>query len=721
MGSTATASPALVRSAELEFERIAASTSMRSPSWPVAVIAAFGLCALSLVISRGADLATMTDMGLASVLPPIYFVALGTLTITFTISLRRPDPPALLLAAHLVVLIVMLYGVAPLVEETTRTAIEWKLRGITDHILSTGGVDASIDAFFNWPGFFIVMGFFTQLAGLSNPADSFPAWSPVFFNLLYLLPLFMIMRTASANPRVPWLGVWFFCIANWIGQDYLSPQALNYFLFLVILAVLLKFFSPARGAGLGPLNVIAAAVPKRLMRYARFEAPAAASSPVQRVALMAIIVVVFASIAPSHQLTPVAAVALVSLLVLFNRITTRGLPVVMGLLAFAWISYGAVTYLEGHFQHVAGAVGAVSENVNANVTNRFRGSAEHHLIVSLRSGMSAFIWLLALVGAIRRARRGRPDATLAMLAAGPFLLLPLQAYGGELLLRVYLFSLPAMVFFGAAAFLTGTRSHKPLSPQVSVAVAVTSMVLIGGFLLARYGDERMHYMSKGEVAGIEHLYASTPANARYIALNRNVAWRYRDYESHKYVGADQKIPVVDAPGLTKLLSATDVPTYLVVTRSQLAFEEISNGKDSGDWDRLERELLATGSVAKLWSNGDTDIFAAKAPVVVQPSVESVARASTTPAPKRSVQRQRPATRSRTAQPPANVAPVVPRQPVNPVVPVTPPRTTTPPRAITPPPAAQPRQDRVAPATPARPRDTTPPPPPPPSGAFDDSG
>ncbi len=75
---------------------------------------------------------------------------------------------------------------------------------------------------------------------------SYAAWGPVFFNLLWLPALLFIFHTATEDRRLSWLAVWFFYLGNWIGQDYFSPQALAYFLYLVVLAICLAWFRAAR-------------------------------------------------------------------------------------------------------------------------------------------------------------------------------------------------------------------------------------------------------------------------------------------------------------------------------------------------------------------------------------------------------------------------------------------------------------------------------------------
>ena len=99
----------------------------------------------------------------------------------------------------------------------------------------------NLDTYFSWPGFFILSAFVTQVAGYHDILQ-FAAWAPVFFNLIYISPLYIILNTATSDKRLIWLALWTFFITNWIGQDYYSPQGLNFFFYLTILAIMLKWF-----------------------------------------------------------------------------------------------------------------------------------------------------------------------------------------------------------------------------------------------------------------------------------------------------------------------------------------------------------------------------------------------------------------------------------------------------------------------------------------------
>ena len=49
-----------------------------------------------------------------------------------------------------------------------------------------------------------------------------------------------------------WLAAWLFCLLNWIGQDYFSPQGWTYLLYLLFVGFLVTWFRPTeRTSGRG--------------------------------------------------------------------------------------------------------------------------------------------------------------------------------------------------------------------------------------------------------------------------------------------------------------------------------------------------------------------------------------------------------------------------------------------------------------------------------------
>ena len=104
---------------------------------------------------------------------------------------------------------------------------------------------------------------------------------------------------------------------------------------------------------------------------------------------------------------------------------------------------------------------------------------EHAFISKMRLIMTLFIWGLAFVGGVFRLRRGYRDASYVLLAVVPFPLLLVQTYGGEMLLRIYFFTLPAMVFFRRRSLLQCTCKEYVVVDEDRVST---------GFLCARRGQ-----------------------------------------------------------------------------------------------------------------------------------------------------------------------------------------------------------------------------------------
>jgi len=599
--------------------RLQLPNGMKIPKPGEAANVLLPLCALFLwaISLQYVNIRDTTDLGLVSVVPATVIIALVILTISFCLTLQQPELQAPIILLHLFLLIFMLYGITTLVEEAPRFAAVYRHAGYTEYIMRTGSVDPGLDAYFNWPGFFVLSAFMTRVTGYQ---DIFPlaAWAPVFFNLIWLGPLYMIFISATTDKRLVWLGLWFFYLTNWIGQDYFSPQGFNFFLYLVIIAILLKWFKVTTQAH--------PRIPGRLERhlgrfsplaqklYTWLTAPDALCTPGQprqHIALLICLVIIFALVVFSHPLTPFFVLASVTALVLFRRCTPRWLPILMAIMTGAWIIFMAQAYLAGHLNEVFGNFGQVSNAITADVTARVVGSPEHIFIGAMRVVMTVAIWGLAFIGAVRRLRRGYHDISYILLAIAPFSLIVANSYGGEMLLRIYLFSLPLMVFFAAALFYITSASGR--SRKMTAAVAGVSLVLLGGFLFTRYGNERMDYMTYAEVDGARYLYSIAPVNSLFIGGWDNDPMQLQDLEKYNYVSlADISANAITAQNVNAIVQFIQgqrhSDAYLIITRSQKAAAELSSGLPPEAFDRLENALLRSRKFILIYSNPDAQIL-----------------------------------------------------------------------------------------------------------------
>jgi O-antigen/teichoic acid export membrane protein len=577
--------------------------------WPApVVVAAVALWALSVGAVEPTEVG---DLGLISGLPVSAFLALAILLVSFCLTLRRRELSSALMVLHVVALIFMLYGATSLVEEVPRFHVVWRHVGIEDHILQNGGVEPSLDAYFNWPGFFFLAALATEVAGLDSGLG-LVAWAPVAFNLMYLPGLVAIGRAFTRDARLVWLGVWVFYLSNWVGQDYFSPQALGFLIYLGVLVVLVTWFGPRRAST--ALRRVARR--RRERRYAA-RPPGSAASRGTRVALLLMCVVMIAAVVPSHQLTPFAILISLIVLVLFGGCAARGLPAVTAVLIGTWITFMAVTFLDGHLKELVDSVGRLGENVSANVPTRLAGSDEHMGVVYIRLVMTGCLWTLGLVGAIRYLRRGG-NLSLALLALAPFSLIGLQPYGGEMLLRIFLFSLPFVSLF-VASLLLPARGQGRAWRTTGTVLAVSAM-LLGGFLFARHGNERIYLFTHDEVATVERLYEVADPGSLLVSASSYLPWRYRDYATYDYASLSTHLPPVagsdrlpSGPALlrrvARYMAGQDSPTaYLILTRTQYSSEEVLGVESWGRIATLERAVEASPRFRRIYRNGDGEIF-----------------------------------------------------------------------------------------------------------------
>ncbi len=123
------------------------------------------------------------------------------------------------------------------------------------------------------------------------------------------------------------------------------------------------------------------------------------------------------------------------------------------------------------------------------------------------------------------------NARILLLAATPFILIPLQYYGGEMMLRVYLFTLPFMTFFIAGILFLETQDDLPWIK--TLAAGLLSIALISGFFVARYGNEKIDQFTNNEVAAVQYFYDNAPVGSLLAAPSPHYPAKFLGYELYK--------------------------------------------------------------------------------------------------------------------------------------------------------------------------------------------
>ena len=592
---------------------------------PIAVSATppVGL-ALGIVALRAARPEDIGQVGLVEALPGTLYVALALLTVSFLAAVFfMPSIRPAVLAAHVVAFTLLLHGAATIVEPLPRFVPAWLHVGFTDYIARTGDTLPELDARFSWPGVFALAAMATRAAGMR---DAMPllGWVPVVLNMLYAMAVHRLARASTDDERAAWLAVWLFLPANWVGQDYFSPQGINYLFYLIIITVLLVWFRPSTierirrrirrsAGGSAPSNTYRIPRWRRMLRVVglpaspmRHEPEPTPASRRTLIGLIVVVLVIFVASTASHQLTPMAILLSVGALTAIHRCSVRGLPVLLAVIFLGYLSYLTVAYWSGHLHDMFGSFGRLGHTVGAGVSERVRGDPGHILALQVRQGLAVGVWGLALLGAWRRMRRGYGDIAVLAMAGAPFLLLFVQSYGGEVFLRIYTFALPFMIILIVALLV-------PVWPVTRRALAfvlagLLSVALTGAFFVARYGNESFERVRPADVRAVEWLYANAVPGATFVALTSNVPWRSRDLEQYKYTPLGEDLGPGSLPSIEAAMQANPRGAYLLLTDGQYAMGEAFYGKPPGWGQEIERQVFTSGHFRLVYEGDGAEIF-----------------------------------------------------------------------------------------------------------------
>ena len=567
--------------------------------------------AVSLVLAGGAAstvaVPVTSDLGLVAVLPYPYWVGLLLINLTFAAALRgdaRGPAGRGVMVWLLAVLVVELFGTAAFVTDIPRGEVAFRHLGIADALVSTQGIDPDIDAYFNWPGFFALLATVIKASGLA-PA-SVALWAPVFNVGLWLAALGVLARSLTADPRRRWLVLWLFCLGNWQDQDYLSPQAFAFFLYLVVIALLLGPLAAQSGTFRGIR-------PKDLAAWWRTRTPSE-HRPRHRAGAFVAALLLVTVICASHQLTPFMMLIAMAVLTLSGRVWTARLPLITAVVLVLWLAYPASAYLIGHPPlEDAGFQGAVT----ANIVDRVTGTPGHSLVVKVRMVLTAVLWALAAAGAFRDWRRKRLDSRIVLLAVTPLLLFPMQSYGGEMLIRVSLFALPFIALQASSALLP----KEPLPTEAGRRLpALTVLGLVPTFLMlsvlietSRFGNTKFDIFTPGEMAAVAEVERIAPQGAAIISAAHPTPWRSDAYLEHRYRTMDELCrrnmsaascgPIFYSYGRHNPAGA-----FVLLMRSTEASLELQGQSSKRNSTEIEEWLKAQSGVELVFSNADARIY-----------------------------------------------------------------------------------------------------------------
>lgn len=566
-----------------------------------------------------ADLGRISGIGLVGALPPSYFVALGLLLAGFALAVTRLELAPKLLGLYVVFLILVLHGTTPLLYDEPRYPWVFKHIGVIDSIVNGGAADREIDIYHNWPGFFALNAWLTSVSGLAQA--SYAPWAQVFFNLLNVVALRFALRGVTGNKQLLWIATWFFLLGNWVGQDYLAPQALAFVLSLVVIGLCLRCGRQRPPGQLRDGRRLMSRL-DRLRKGLLPHWPGNDPTPVGPFSGRGAVVVggfCYLAVVLSHQLTPVMLLAGVTGLALLLGRVPLWVPAAMAVVEAWWLAL-AWPYLSEHysiFDPDPGASG-VPEGYEPG-----RGLPGVELVVYAPRLLFGILAILAIFGIARRLRDGRWDPPAAILILGPLLVFMVQSYGGEGRYRFYLLALPWLCFLAAAACAPTISSRLPNLLR-SWRLALASGATGGCLLFAYFGLELIYRVTPEEVTAGVWFEQHAPRDSIIVDAAANqppsrLTARYPNVYDPAYTGSPaltrrpefrhRKLGPRDLPRVESMLRDYGARhTFLRVAKSHEDFTRLYGILPEGWRQSFVQALSSSPSFRLVYGRGSYSIF-----------------------------------------------------------------------------------------------------------------
>lgn len=413
---------------------------------------------------------TINYYGIISSYSVIFFVSLGILTIAAALLWTSRENHHWLPGLQAGLILVSLYLTPLLLEGTTRFPAAYQNYGFAEYILRNAHLNPQQVWYHGWPGFPLLFTAFFQITGIHSPLVTMGVF-PAVIQAVYLLPLFLIYRTVTGGiDNRCWAFAWIFMLINWTNQDYFSPQATAYLFLLLITAILLKEFK----------------------------------SGTSGTAVIILLVLLLAGITLTHLVTALVALLLIVALSLIWKRRDFSVAALLAVFIGAWTIYGSIFQLKTFLPRFIGE--AFRADIAFIYTYLFRfaeTSPEHTVINNTRVVFTAICLLLALLGFATmkgEKRFSRSNVSLIAIMIPPVLLLPMFAYGGEFMIRVYLMLLVPAAYFAS----------KLLARKTTAILLTAALVVLAPFhILTHYGNEIIERVPETELKFSEFFFERT--------------------------------------------------------------------------------------------------------------------------------------------------------------------------------------------------------------------
>ena len=575
--------------------RIFAKASWSRRRWGhlAALAVSFGLFVLAAVRT---DIDEAGHFGILSAIGPAFVVGLAVLAASLASSLlaRRIDHLTMVLGTVLLIgYNTMLVGAA-----TGQTSVPTAFvhSGFIDVIVAGGELPRQVDARFSWAGMFSASAHLVEVSGTAG-VEGLLVWAPLVTGALFTVPLYAIAILITGRVRLAWTAVVLYQLFNWYQQDYFAPQSIAMFFYGTVVATLLwqLRYAPLPALGRPGLRAGRAMVRRTPGRVPGF-------GPVRTAAVGGVLLVLIGANTVTHQITPILLIVALAWFSLLGATRYRTLWLAAGLIFAAWFSYGASDFWLGHLQSLFDEIGQVGNSVNRGVGQRLNGDPTYKQMQYLRIGASGLFVLVAFAGWLCF-RRKRAWLVGGALCGSPFLLVALQSYGGEMLIRCFLLASPVLAPFAAMAIAVVFHRAGSLTwfsslrrPGIVGVTAAAALLLVFGLIgTTNRGLNTAFEASTDEDVSVTHAFISDVGDNATV-----MSWSYAPHTvgvRRTLDPAGPKLGFIDSFECLNNLSGCALernPDYIYVTEQGKGMLELQYGFDEAELDRQIAIMLDSG-------------------------------------------------------------------------------------------------------------------------------
>jgi hypothetical protein len=371
--------------------------------------------------------------------------------------------------------------------------------GEVDYIVRNGYLAPDLLRYCNWPAIDILGAFIVNLTGLD--IISLLSYTPLASQIIYMLVAFCIFNRIFANKKKVWVSTWIFIMANWLNQDYFSAQNGAFIIYITILfCLLLLLITQHKNKSFLKLTI--SVLMCSLVTYHIL------TPFVLLLNLFALYIISkFIKVALNSNSSILAFISkFVELTPNFNS-----LIIVLIVLYVSWQVYGADYMMPTIIRNLQNSLQS-QDVATSSASLMSAGSIDHIKVAYFRLFCAVLLYLMSAFGAfhlfIVKGKESSVSVMLLILMISCLGMFASGGYGGEILIRVLLFSLLPISYF----------ISQNIDSKYLIVFLIIFLIAFPVFhITSRYGNEQVDYTSPADIDGSNFFFKYVPQHSGILS------------------------------------------------------------------------------------------------------------------------------------------------------------------------------------------------------------